>query len=97
MPDPGFTRDRGLRDILESHPVKDMLTGRKTSEQHFRGEVALRQRVRRRCPDDGLDIATFQVRCLEELGHQVGSSLLHVESGGQKHRDDLVPVQKHAL
>jgi hypothetical protein len=44
MPDPGFSGE-AARDIVEPHAIEDILPCGQTVEQHFRGEVAVRQRV----------------------------------------------------
>ncbi len=35
MPDLGFARDAAVGDILEPHPIKDILPGRQTFKQHL--------------------------------------------------------------
>jgi hypothetical protein len=51
----GFARHPGFADILEPHPVKDVLAGRQTLQQRLRGEVMIRPRVRRCGADHGLE------------------------------------------
>jgi len=58
MPGLRFTRDPGCPDIFELHAIKNILTRRKTFKQQLRGEVMIRQRVRRCGADHGFETFT---------------------------------------
>ena len=53
MPDLRLACDAALADVVEAHAIENILPRRQAIEQHFRGEVAVRQGIGGHAANDG--------------------------------------------